>query len=272
MSTRSPLICLSGLTFLAMSLTTFRLFEPTSQRSVEHDTSVVLTPMSEVCLAEASLTHWQSQTKRLMHGSENTPELINAVRDMTQSLENWLVKATAEAEEHPTEIDGIEAFLPLLFPETETLMDYLPDDTILVLVEPRWQAREAEQMHEQLQTIYSRRLTEGKLMPAPETLLVPANTLQTELGRYPNVRISLVSDVNNEPVPDNQQPSSVSELYFGMKPLGLGRGNYQMVIDHIKTWTTEAYLIKVYCETPQQAKRVLEMLMGAGPFPGKCFS
>ncbi len=249
------------LDFFGDELDDIRLFEPTSQRSVEHDTSVVLTPMSEVCLAEASLTHWQSQTKRLMHGSENTPELINAVRDMTQSLENWLVKATAEAEEHPTEIDGIEAFLPLLFPETETLMDYLPDDTILVLVEPRWQAREAEQMHEQLQTIYSRRLTEGKLMPAPETLLVPANTLQTELGRYPNVRISLVSDVNNEPVPDNQQPPSVSELYFGMKPLGLGRGNYQMVIDHIKTWTTEAYLIKVYCETPQQAKRVLEMLM-----------
>ena len=249
------------LDFFGDELDDIRLFEPTSQRSVEQDTSVVLTPMSEVCLTEASLPHWHSQTKELIRKTENAPEFINAIRDLTQRLEDWLVKAGTGSEETPAGIDGIEAFLPLLFAETEMLMDYLPDETVVILVEPRWQTREAEQMHEQLQATYARRMTEGKLMPIPETLLVPANTLQAELARYPNVVLSLVSVVNDETLPDSHESLAVSELYFGMKPLGLGRGNYQMVIDHIKTWTTEGYLVKIYCETPQQAKRVSEMLM-----------
>ena len=138
------------------------------------------------------------------------------------------------------------------------LTDYLPDETIVFMVEPRWQTREAEQMREQLQEIYDRKLAEGKLMPKLDSLLVPADTLQSELENYPNISISLASpttDQENKKITvDASQSTDTLELHFDMQSLGLGRGNYQMVIDYIKRWTTKGYFVNVFCETPQQTK------------------
>ena len=250
------------LDFFGDELDDIRLFDPTSQVSIERKTSVVITPMSEVCLADISMSHWKSQTEQLMKESANSSELINAIREMTQRLEDclgWMQSKSLDIiEEPPVEIDGIEAFLPMLFPQTELLTDYLPDETVVVMAEPLWQTREAEQMREQLQEIYDQNLAEAKLMPTLENLLVSTEALQAELGNYPNIPISLASAASDQEIND---ATDSLELYFDMQSLGLGRGNYQMVIDYIKSWTTKGFLVNVFCETPQQAKRVLEMLI-----------
>ncbi len=252
------------LDFFGDELDDMRLFDPTSQVSIEQQTSVVITPMSEVCLADISMPHWKSQTEQLMKQTENSPDFINTIREMTQYLEDCLKRAQSKSlnviEESPVEIDGIEAFLPMLFPQTEMLTDYMPDETIVVMVEPRWQGREAEQMHDQLQEIYDRRLAEGKLMPTLENLLISVDTLQSELENYTSIPISLAS-LASEQEADLNESTDVSEVDFDMESLGLGRGNYQMVIDYIKRWSVKGYFVNVFCETPQQAKRVLEMLI-----------
>lgn len=257
------------LDFFGDELDDIRLFDPTSQVSIEQQTSVVITPMSEICLADISMPHWKSQTERLMKQTTNSADFINTIREMTQLLEGCVARAQSKSlnliEEPPEEIGGVEAFLPMLFPQTEMLTDYLPDETVVVMVEPRWQTRESEQMREQLQEIYDRKLAEDKLMPTVDSLLVPTDTLQSELGNYPNISISLASfasDQENEQISvETNQSKDISELHFDMQSLGLGRGNYQMVIDNIKRWTTKGYFVNVFCETPQQAKRVLEMLI-----------
>lgn len=260
------------LDFFGDELDEIRLFDPTSQVSIEQETSVVITPMSEVCLADISISHWKSQTDQLMKEFANSPDFVNAIREITQLLEDFLGRAKSNSlniiEEPPVEIDSVEAFLPMLFPQTELLTDYLPDETIVVMVEPLWQTREAKQMREQLQEIYDRRITEAKLMPTLENLLVPMDTLQSELENYSSIPVSLAStasDQENENMSfDVSQSTDLLELHFDMQSLGLGRGNYQMVIDYIKRWTTKGYQVNVFCETPQQAKRVLEMLIERG--------
>ena len=52
-----------------------------------------------------------------------------------------------------------------------------------------------------------------------------------------------------------------------MKPLALPSGNYQTVINQMKTWTAEGMRVHVFCETPQQAKRVAEILAERELFP-----
>ena len=257
------------LDFFGDELDEIRLFDSTSQVTIAHEDSVVITPMSEVCLADISMSHWKAQTERLMKESTNTPDSINAIRDMTRGLEEFVTMTQRNnpniIDEIPQDIDGVEAFLPMLFPETDMLSDYLPDDTVILMVEPRWQMHEAEQMHEQLQEIYERRMAEGKLMPTLENILVYTKTLESELGKYPNIPISLATST----IKDGSQNASADvipetddlEPCFDFKPLGLGRGNYQMVIDYINRWANKDYLVNVFCETPQQAKRVLEMLI-----------
>ena len=257
------------LDFFGDELDEIRLFDPTSQVTISQDDSVVITPISEVCLADISISHWKSQTERLMKESANTPDYINSIRKTTRELENFIARTQTNdfsvIDDTPQDIEGVEAFLPMLYPKTDMLMDYFPDETVVLMVEPRWQMHETELMREQLQEIYDRRMAEGKLMPTPDNILVFTDTIKTELDKYLNIPIILTtstSEKDSENVSvDVGQETNELEPYFDFKPLGLGRGNYQMVIDYINRWTNKDYLVNVFCETPQQAKRVSEMLI-----------
>ncbi len=246
-----------------------RLFDPTTQVSIEQDDTVVITPMSEVCLSDICIDHWKSQTERLMEQNGNSPDFINNIREMTRIFEDYIAVSQIDSlnpiEDLPVEIDGVEAFVPMLYPNTELLTDYMPKGTVVVMVESHWQEREAKQMREQLQEIYDQITAEGKLMPTLDTLLVPSEKLQSEIDKYTTVPISLgaqaVDEENKEIANDVDEDMDSVDPHFDIKPLGLGRGNYQMVIDHIKRWTTRNYLVNVFCETEQQSKRVFEMLL-----------
>ena len=187
-----------------------------------------------------------------------TPQLINAVREITQHL------TEAAGAQYPLQDcplnDAIEAFLPMLVPETELLTDYLADDTIVCLIEPQWQQREVSQMHERTQELYQKKMDEATLMVPPDSLLANFEVLSAELERYPVISSSLAP-------PREVTESQLAPLHFEMKPLALPSGNYQTIINQIKMWVVAGKRIHLFCETPQQAKRVTEILAERDLFP-----
>ena len=243
--------------FFGDEIDTIRAFDPISQRSTEPIESVTLTPLREVLSADVSADHWQTQADALIQ-EHTTPELINTVREITQSLTE-AASSQYRLQECPLD-DGIEGFLPMLVPETELLTDYLPDDTIVCLIEPQWQKREVSQMHEQIQELYQKKLEASNLMVPPDKLLVCFETLSTELEKYSVVSSSVAPP---REVIDNKIPP----LHFEMKPLALPSGNYQTIINQMKTWMEEGTRIHVFCETPQQSKRVSEILAERELYP-----
>ena len=243
--------------FFGDEIDTIRAFDPISQRSTESIESVTFTPLREVLSTDVSVDHWQIQADALIQ-EHTAPQLINTVREITQSLTE---AASSQYRLQECQLDdGIEGFLPMLVPETELLSDYLPDDTVVCFIEPQWQKREASQMHEQMQELYEKKLAESNLMVPPDKLLVSFETLSTELEKYSVVSSSLAP-------PREVMDNEISPLHFEMKPLVLPSGNYQTVINQMKTWTEEGTRIHVFCETPQQSKRVSEILAERELFP-----
>ena len=249
--------------FFGDEIDTIRAFDPISQRSTEPIESVTLTPLREVLSADVSVDYWQTQANALT-AEHATPQLINTVREITQSLTEAASSQYSLQKESgigvPAYVDGIESLLPMLVPETELLSDYLPNDTIVCFIEPQWQRREAAQMHEQIQELYEKKLEASELMVPPDKLLTSFETLSTELDKHSVLSVSLAPP--RESVVDNEPP-----LHFEMKPLVLPSGNYQTIISQIKTWTEEGIRIHVFCETPQQSKRVSEILAERELFP-----
>ncbi|MCY4554360.1 MAG: transcription-repair coupling factor [Candidatus Poribacteria bacterium] len=242
--------------FFGDEIDTIRTFDPISQRSTAAIQSVTLTPLREVLSDDISVEHWRAQADLLIQ-AQPTPQLINAVREVTQHL----TKATSQypLQDCPLN-DAIEAFLPMLVPETELLTDYLPDDTIVCLIEPQWQQREASQMHERTQELYQKKMDESSLMVPPENLLAAFEVLSAELERYPVISSSLAP-------PREVTESQLTPLHFEMKPLALPSGNYQTIINQVKTWVVAGKRIHLFCETPQQLKRVTEILAERDLFP-----
>ena len=243
--------------FFGDEIDAIRVFDPISQRSIESIQSVTLTPLREVFSTDVSVGHWQAQADKLIQ-EHATPQLINTVREITQGL------TEAASSQYPLQEcplnDGIEAFLPMLIPETELLTDYLPDDTIVCLIEPQWQRREVSQMHEQMQELFQKKLEESNLMVPPDRLLASFETLSAGLEKYSVISSSLAP-------PREVADNASTPLHFEMKPLALPSGNYQTVINQMKTWTEEGMQVHVFCETPQQAKRVSEILAERELFP-----
>ena len=249
--------------FFGDEIDTIRSFDPISQRSTEPIESVTLTPLREVLSTDISVDYWQTQADALIQ-EHATPQLRTAVREVTQSLTEAASSQYRLQEEPgigvPSYMDGIEGFLPMFVPETELLTDYLPDDTIVCIIEPQWQKRETAQMHERMQELYQKKLEESNLMVPPDKLLASFETLCTELEEYPVISSSLAPP---REVIDSEMPP----LPFEMKPLALPSGNYQTIINQMKTWTEEGIRVHVFCETPQQSKRVSEILAERDLFP-----
>ena len=236
--------------FFGDEIDTIRTFDPISQRSIQRIESVTLTPLREVLSADISVDHWQTQVDALVQ-EHATPQLVNTAREITQCL---TTSASSQYRLHGCPInDGIEGFLPMLAPETELLTDYLPNDTVVCLIEPQWQKREASQMHEQMQELHEKKLAESNLMIPPDKLLASFETLTTELEQHSVISLSLAP-------PREVMNATLPPLHFEMKPLALPSGNYQTVISQMKTWTAAGTRIHLFCETPQQSKRVAEIL------------
>ena len=247
------------LEFFGDELDAIRAFDATTQRSTEPLDAAALSPMRELLATEVSLDFWQAQTEELLQ-TNATPQLVQTVRQMTQRL-------TASLSDEPASLgDELTAYLPLLCPETANLIDYLPDDLCVVRVEPQWQKREAAQRFEEMQTLYQQtnRIDSSASMPQevpkqqvselvlpPDKLFVPFAAVEERLAAYPVLCASVASPRGN---------LAPEVLQFGMKPLALPRGNYQTVLTHLHNWVREGYDVVMFCESPQQAKRVSEML------------
>ena len=238
------------LEFFGDEVDAIRAFDPISQRSTEPLESVTLTPLREIFAADLSMDYWQTQTDAFIQ-EHATPQLINAIREITRDL--------TEGESSPhglaacTENNGLDAFLPMLTSEVELLTDYLSDDTIVCLIEPQWQKREASRLHERMREIYQQKLDESHFVVPPDKLLVPFETLTTQIEQYPVVSSSLAP-------PREISNNKLAPMPFGMEALALPAGNYQTVINQIKTWAQQGKQVHLFCETPQQSKRVSEIL------------
>ena len=247
------------LEFFGDELDAIRAFDATTQRSTEPLDAVALSPMRELLATEVSLAFWQAQTQELLQ-TNATPQRVQIVQEMTQRLTDSLGNANASLE------DEWEAYLPLLCPETAHLLDYLPDDLCIVRVEPQWQKRDAAQRFEEMQALYQQtnkielpdsmpeavpKQRDSELVLPPAKLFVPFAVVEEQLAAYPMLCASVAP-------PRGNLASDV--IPFGMKPLALPRGSYQTVLAHLQNWVREGYDVVMFCESPQQAKRVAEML------------
>lgn len=231
--------------FFGDEIDAIRSFDPASQRSVSDGVddkleTVTLCPVREIILSPETLDLWKNRAEVLIQNNES-PKYRNAINEITHRL---------ETETNP---EGLEALLPMLYEETSTLTDYLSPQTAVLLIEPSWMAREGVQLIEDTKDLYERKLAFDQFMVSPDETFVSFESVISALGAYPLVCTSLAS-----PALNTEEP--VEEIAFGMRPLGLPRSNYRLVMDQIKGWTDEGYFVNFLCDNPRSADRLHNIL------------
>ncbi|HEX7057837.1 MAG TPA: transcription-repair coupling factor [Bacilli bacterium] len=155
-----------------------RLFDVADQRSVEKIRSVQIPPCKEI-IAEPRRARNCAQ-----HVYERLEEYLAKIADR-KTKEKLLAEIGKDIEllREGVCFREIYKYISFLYPERQTLLDYMPDDTILALDEPVRLQETAKQLEREEAEMVTSLLQEGKFLPALQlskdyTSLIPFSGMQ----------------------------------------------------------------------------------------------
>ncbi len=155
-----------------------RTFDPDNQRSIDTIADIALLPAQEFPLNDAGISLFRQQWRATFDGN---PSQCPIYQQVSQGHK----------------IPGIEYYLPLFFPHTSTLLDYLPADSILVrtdqinhAAEQFWQ--HIQHRHEQLRHDYQR-----PLLP-PMQLFIPTQDIFAGMQPWQQIHYTAETKVDGK--------------------------------------------------------------------------
>jgi transcription-repair coupling factor (superfamily II helicase) len=131
--------------FFDVEIDSIRFFDVTNQRSVEQVQTIVIPPTNEVFGSVKILTDAASRLEQKM------AEALQKIKDQA-AKEKMVEKMGWEIEQlrQGQVFQGLYKYISLLYPNYQSLLDYMPDDTIILMDEPTRVIESAEQLdHEE---------------------------------------------------------------------------------------------------------------------------
>jgi transcription-repair coupling factor (superfamily II helicase) len=214
-----------------------RHFDPISQRSttpIERDIWVV--PMSEIIITPDMITYWEGKVEKIIDTAQS-PKLTNEINQLTRSLK-----------EHGR-FDGIEGYLPLLYPNLVGLWNYLPENTIIVMDDPQWLSAEAEKLMEQSQQFFEMERDRDRLAVSSSEMFASFDDI-TEFCKTKKALYLTHEQHKSERIYD-----------FGVKTFEGLRGNFQMFLREIEKWVEQNYSVNIMSDNDRQAERMRDILL-----------
>ena len=132
-----------------------RFFSASNQRKTNNINEAVILPAKEVVLDEASLPH-----------------IISRIRALASELEVPVTHARSIIDKirNDGELPGIESLIPLIYPQLDTLFDYIPRDSLVVTINPEELEKIAKETEERVTINFNSSRDEKKLCVEPRQL------------------------------------------------------------------------------------------------------
>jgi transcription-repair coupling factor (superfamily II helicase) len=214
-----------------------RQFDPITQRSTSHlEDEIWIVPMSEIILTPDMIAYWQDKTQEIVE-SVKSPKLFNEISLLTGKLKEY------------GRFDGIEGYLPLLYPNLARLWDYLPENTVIVMDDPQWLQAEADKLMEQAQQLFENEEERDRIAVPPYEMFASFDEVISFCESKKSLYLS-------------HGKKEGQGLYdFGMKTLEGLRGNFQLFLKEIEKWSDSGYLVNVMTDNDKQTERMRDILL-----------
>ncbi len=236
------------LDFFGDTIESIRPFNPISQRSLGTLDEAVILPVSDILLEAQA--------------PDRLPSLLTAVRQRGEDL-GWAAEQTKEITDRlqaGLRFAGIENFLPLFCgtQQPTTVLDYLPDDTVLIMLEPETLARQARLVEERIDANYTAAGRNSQPALPPDELFVPAADLAQQLTRFQRFAIT---DFSGDDQPVLQITTTGHQLL--RQEISLHRKTHGLLAplaDQIRSWQETGDQVIICCRSQLRQKTLTEML------------
>ncbi|PZE19206.1 transcription-repair coupling factor [Paenibacillus xerothermodurans] len=223
-----------------------RTFDIADQRSIEKVKGLVITPCREII----------ADRKRLQSAAQHAYELLQA--QLEKMADRNAKDRLLEEMGHEIELmregqvfSGIFKYISLLYPERQTLLDYMPKDTVLLLDEPARLLETAKQLEREEAEWMTTSLQEGKGMPS----LVFSKQYETLLHRkpYPTLYMSLFL----RQVPQTQPQNIVNFMCRVMQNF---HGQMNVLKSEMERWKKSNANVLILANGDERVERVRRVL------------
>ncbi len=233
-----------------------RLFNTETQVSLQEVEWAGFGPAGEVLLDEQTVATALAQIKRAFH---RELDKLNAdeKRREAERLRERLDEDLALIEQlRPTE--DLIHYMPYLYPERETLGDYLPDKCLVVVDEPVRLKAHAETFERSVQESYKSGVKLGRHLRLPETALMSFEQLAaTHLslpaeGDFERRLVTLSMLGRETPWLADEQT-----LPFDTPPVDSFGGKFELLVEGLHEWQREGKYLLICSSEPDKSADAL---------------
>ncbi|RPI50130.1 MAG: hypothetical protein EHM49_08940, partial [Deltaproteobacteria bacterium] len=240
-----------------------RLFDPLTQRSTEDLNELVILPVNELIFSQSML---ESVHEKLVERAAEYKLPARRVHEILQQLEARRL------------VEGYEALLPLFYPKPASVLDYIPQQTSLLIDRPEEVERALENYWKGAEQTYESALGEHRVFSPLESLLSDPEQLSKQIrdhtcwlfqdinlyGSLPNSSI-----IKSKGSSFNLSASNIQEIEIkSSKPdLTLMPGSAKKgidligpVLDRLKDWIEAGERIVLVVPGQRQGQRMIELL------------
>ena len=246
------------LEFFGDTVESIRFFGAGNQRKIRSVKEAVLLPAKEVILHRGAI-----------------PQIVSRIRSRGSELETPVsqVRNIIDQIKMGQGFPGIESLIALIYPELDTLFDYLPDKTLPIGVEPEALEKTANETTELVTSNYTTSCESGKLCVLPGSLYIEWAKVKEIILNFKPIMFKALDVIKSE----NQFNDFPLKFSFGVKTNSDLRSELKntqakenllkpladWIVDKSRTGCTTI----VVCRSQAQANRLIALLSPYGIDP-----
>ncbi len=240
--------------FMGDEIDSIRLFEPTTQRSMQSIEKVGIGPAGEVILSRKAVQQALPQIKlAFRHELDLLDEAGKAreARHLTERMEQDL-SDLEQLRPTPTLVH----YLPYLYEQRETFLDYLPKQAPVIIDEPVRIKAAAEQFERDVLDAHRRGVKLGRHLRLPQTACL---NFAAFLGKYLTARRPLIylSMLQRQVPWDEQVPTAA----LSTPPTDTFGGRFELLVEGLAQWQRDGFCALV---CGQDVDKTVEVLGSRG--------
>ncbi len=233
-----------------------RRFSVASQRKVDHMAEAVILPAKEAVFENHRINDIIERA-RAQKASAGITEA--AVTEFVDRLQREGV------------FPGIEGLLPLMYDRTDTVLDYMHPDAVIVEYDPAANETEAEKMEARAVRNYLSACDDNRMCVAPESIYQPWQQVRSTLTERQKLSFRMLRLHSSADDSGAAKEAAValsvednSGIASRVKESGKGEQLFHPILEWIETYEAMAYYVAIVCQTRFQADRLKALLASYG--------
>ena len=228
-----------------------RSFDAESQRSIENLEEITIYPATEVVLNKETIRQGikaiekESQKCQKKFRDEMKTEEGARVRQIAAELKDQL-----EEMEH---IAGAESFVRYFYKKTESLLEYLPENTLVVIDEPNRLTEHAKTTEEEFRESMIHRLEKGYLLPGQMEVI---RNHQEVVHRFHQMHTLSLSTME----PRGTGWNFTMEMQLTVKSVNPYNNSFEMLVKDLLRWKKSGYRMLLLSPSRTRAARLAKDL------------